>query len=447
MALLSAPLQTRDPDPLLHKARQIAQAAQQVGGRALLVGGYVRDELLGLAPKDADLEVYGIEAETLLKLLRRFGKVDCVGESFRVYKVVWQRRGEDGVAQRYELDVSLPRRDKKVGAGHRGFLVEGDPTATPEDAARRRDFTINAILRDPLTAEIIDPFSGRRDLATKTLRVVDATHFGEDSLRVLRAMQFAARFEMELESDTVGLCRGIDLSDLPKERIWGEWEKLCLKAPRPALGLRAAQQLGILEKLFPSLETAFNREADALCQTFDRATLEKAALPEARQITLMLAALGAFLGRAGTDQLLDVLGLKTLANYNVREQVLSLVDNCSVPREFFERRDSIAEGELRRVATRCEPSLLYHLARAWSQETAAEWFIGQMRAVGVEAGPPSALLMGRHLLEMGLKPGRQVGEITHAVYEMQLDGVVADLAQAQDAARALFQKQKVQNDA
>ena len=230
----------------------------------------------------------------------------------------------------------------------------------------------------------------------------------------------------------------------PKRRIWGEWEKLCRKAPRPALGLRAAHQLGILAKLFPPLETSFNREADGLCQAFDRAALEKAALPEAKQITLMLAALGAFLGRGGATELLNVLGLKTIANYNAREQVLALVDNYRVPGEFYARRESIADGELRRVATRCEPILLYHLTRALGQEATAEWFITQMRALGVESGPPSALLMGRHLLEMGLQPGRQIGEVTRAVYELQLDGAVIDLAQAQAAAHGLLENMKAE---
>ncbi len=229
-------------DPLLQKARAIARAASERGGRALLVGGYVRDELLGLAPKDADLEVYGIEAGALREMLRRFGRVDCVGESFRVYKLVWHHRAGTGSTQRHELDVSLPRRDKKIGAGHRGFEVEGDPHATVEDAARRRDFTLNAILRDPFSDELIDPFDGRRDLENRVLRAVDAAHFGEDPLRVLRAAQFAARFEMTIEPATLELCRSIALDDLPKERIWGEWEKLLMKAARPSFGILAAEK-------------------------------------------------------------------------------------------------------------------------------------------------------------------------------------------------------------
>ncbi len=233
---------------LFGKSQEIAHTVRERGGRALLVGGFVRDELLGLHPKDADIEVYGLEAEVLRGLLKRFGRVDCVGESFRVYKLAWWSKDE-----RFELDISLPRRDKKVGAGHKGFEVEGDPHATIEDAARRRDFTVNAILKDPLTGEILDPFGGRADLENKVLRVVDAAHFAEDSLRVLRAVQFAARFQMQMEPHSIEICRAIDLSDLPRERIWGEWEKLLLKAPRPSRGLLLARELGVLQKLFPYL--------------------------------------------------------------------------------------------------------------------------------------------------------------------------------------------------
>src|SRR5437870_7686265 len=166
--------------------KEIAGAVAAAGGRALLVGGSVRDELMGKQPKDWDLEIYGIDPQRLRVLLDQFGHVNVVGEAFTVYKL-----GAD-------LDVSLPRRDRKAGRGHRGFVIEGDPAMTIEDATSRRDFTINAILQDPLTSEIIDPFGGRADIENKTLRAVSLKSFPEDSLRVLRAAQFAARFEFEI---------------------------------------------------------------------------------------------------------------------------------------------------------------------------------------------------------------------------------------------------------
>src|SRR6266704_1392515 len=167
------------PEPIL----ALANAVRDAGGRAMLVGGCVRDELMGMQPKDWDLEVYGIDPARLRELLDRFGSVNVVGEAFTVYKL--------GA----HLDVSLPRRERKTGRGHRAFVIAGDPMMTVKAATARRDFTINAILNDPLTNEIFDPFHGREDLNAKILRAVSPDTLSEDSLRVLRAAQFAARFE------------------------------------------------------------------------------------------------------------------------------------------------------------------------------------------------------------------------------------------------------------
>jgi hypothetical protein len=203
------------PAPALALARAIGEA----GGRALVVGGWVRDCRLGLASKDVDLEAYGLDGASLRRVLERVGQVDAVGEAFTVYKVAG-------------VDVSLPRRESKAGRGHRAFEVHGDPYMSPTEAARRRDFTINAIMADPLTGEVLDPFNGQADLEARVLRMVDAATFADDSLRVLRALQFAARFELEMDPATKAVCRGIALDDLPSERVFSEVEKLLLQARR-----------------------------------------------------------------------------------------------------------------------------------------------------------------------------------------------------------------------
>ncbi|MEZ5426481.1 MAG: HD domain-containing protein [Pyrinomonadaceae bacterium] len=221
---------------------KLAEIIKANGGRAMLVGGCVRDELMGLEPKDWDVEVYGVEPKKLKEILSSLGRVDAVGESFTVYKL-----GQD-------LDVSLPRRERKVARGHKGFVVEGDPEMSFAEASNRRDFTINAILKDILTGEIIDVYGGRGDIEKRVLRHVSKETFAEDSLRVLRAAQFAARFEFGIDAETVALCRSIDVSDLPKERIWGEMEKLLLKAENPSIGLRWLYDLGVVRQLFPEME-------------------------------------------------------------------------------------------------------------------------------------------------------------------------------------------------
>ena len=429
-------------DALGRKVLCLARAVADADGRALLVGGYVRDLLLGQAPKDADIEVYRLPVEKLRPLLSKLGRVDCVGESYRVYKLAWREGGE-----RWELDVSLPRRDRKTGEGHRGFEVEGDPFASVEDAARRRDFTLNAILQDPLSGEIVDPFGGQADLASKVLRVVDEAHFGEDSLRVLRAMQFAARFDLTLDARTVSICRAIDLRDLPRERLWGEWQKLLLKAPRPSVGLRAAFEMGILEQLFPYLQTALQRRGAEMLVTVDGAANERNELDEGRQSTLMLAALGTFLGWRsrrghGIERLLDDLGVYTQDSYDVRSNTIRLVGERKRATDWFRRRESVADGEFRLLSARLQPRLIFHLTRARGAIEAAAWFRARLEELQVFDGPPPPFLMGRHLLEMGLRPGPQIGRIVQAVYAAQLSGEVTDFEAARALAQRMIQSEK-----
>jgi tRNA nucleotidyltransferase (CCA-adding enzyme) len=276
------------------------------------VGGWVRDTLLREYPgpnpesrranpasripnpgKDIDIEVFGIPSEKLPGLLASFGRVEAVGQSFPVYKVV----GTDGTA----IDVALPRRESKQGRGHKGFEVRGDPFMSLDDAARRRDFTINAIAWDPLTGEYLDPVNGRADLERRLLRAVDPQTFGDDSLRALRAVQFAARFAFTPDADTADLCRRIRLDDLPAERIWGELEKLLLLAARPSIGFALARDLGIVEQVLTEMipligceqEPEWHPEGDVWIHTLmviDRARELNDDLDRPRLLTVMLGA-------------------------------------------------------------------------------------------------------------------------------------------------------------
>ncbi|GAC1400557.1 MAG: hypothetical protein NVSMB56_15630 [Pyrinomonadaceae bacterium] len=458
---------------LPEKINTLARRVHLEGGRALLVGGCVRDELMDFTPKDFDLEVYDIEPAKLRSLLEEFGRVDAVGESFTVYKL-----GND-------LDVSLPRRERKTARGHRGFIVEGDPTMSFEDAARRRDFTINAIMRDPLTDEIVDPFDGRADIERKVLRAVSVETFGEDSLRVLRAAQFAARFEFTIDNATVELCRTIDLTDLPPERIWGEMEKLLLRARRPSIGLTWLDKLGAMRQLFPELEAlkgvpqeyAWHPEGNCDIHTWlvcDVAHELIEDLPYAKQVTLMLAALCHDLGKPATTEfvdgrirslahdsagiaptlsLLDRLKMYTLEGYDVRAQVVALVREHLRPGEFYKKRDEISDGAFRKLAARCELDLLYRLSRAdnlsrngawlpkekWFTDEAQQWFIKRARELAVEIRPPEAILMGRHLLAEKIidEPSPQIGRVLKEVYEQQLEGRVSNLDEALELARSI----------
>ena len=405
------------------KVIELAQAVRAEGGRALLVGGCVRDLLMGGQPKDWDVEVYAVEPARLRELLEKFGRVDAVGEAFTVYKV-----GND-------LDVSVPRRERKTGRGHRAFVIEGDPSMTIEEAARRRDFTINAILQDPLTGEIIDPHNGRSDLQNKILRAVSFETFVEDSLRVLRAAQFAARFEFDIEPETIELCRAIDLTDLPRERIWGEMEKLLLRARRPSIGFIWLHKFGAFDQLFPELgalagvpqEKDWHPEGTVEVHTWlvvDRARELIDDLPYAKRVTVMLAALCHEFGKpatteftegrtrsrgheeagvAPTESFLERLNIHTLDGYDVRAQVIALVRDHLKPGEFYKKRDEVGDGAFRRLARRCELELLYRVAKAdslgrnadwiprerWFTAEAQEWFIARARELEVEEHAPA----------------------------------------------------------
>ena len=459
--------------PVPEKILRLARAVREAGGRALMVGGCVRDRLLGREVKDWDVEVYGVEPSALRELLGRFGRVNVVGEAFTVYKL-----GQD-------LDVSLPRRERKTGRGHRAFYIEGDPSMTFEEAARRRDFTVNAILEDPLDGEVIDPHRGLADLEAKLLRAVSPETFVEDSLRVLRAAQFAARFRFEVEGTTIELCRSIDLTDLPAERVWGELEKILLVAPQPSVGLRWLDRLNVTPQLFPELdalrgvqqEPHWHPEGDVLTHTLltcDRARELSADLDYARRVAVMLGALCHDMGKPSTTEFvgghwrshghaeagvtptlafLDRLKVFTLDGYDVRAQALALVREHLKPRDFYLKRDETGDGAFRRLARRCELELLYRVAKAdilgrnapwvprekWFDSEAQEWFIARARELSLEKGPPAALLQGRHLLEMGLKPSPLVGQIQRAVYELQLDNRVRTLEEAKEAARELLE--------
>jgi len=451
---------------------KLAEAVRVAGGRALLVGGCVRDELMGKQPKDWDVEIYGIEPARLRELLDAFGTVNVVGEAFTVYKLGGH------------LDISLPRRERKTGRGHRAFFIEGDPEMTFAEAASRRDFTINAILQDPLTGEIIDPFKGREDIHNKILRAVFPDTFAEDSLRVLRAAQFAARFEFDIAPETVELSRAIALTDLPAERIWGEMEKLLLRSQNPSVGLKWLRDLGAIDQLFPEIKALidvpqdpeWHPEGDVFVHTqlvIDRARelIDDLAYP--RQVTVMLAALAHDFGKPATTELidgrlrsrgheeagvgptlsfLDRLNIYTLDGYDARAQVVALVRDHLKPGEYFKKRAEVGDGAFRRLARKCELELLYRVAKAdslgrnadwiarekWYGAEAQEWFIERARELDVASKAPAPILLGRHLLEMGLEPGPRIGEITRAVYEMQLDGRVGSLEEAKEVAKEVM---------
>jgi tRNA nucleotidyltransferase (CCA-adding enzyme) len=457
---------------------RLVSAIVGAGGRPLAVGGAVRDHLLGKAPKDIDVEVYGVPLETLEQAFARERfEVHAVGRSFGVLKVAVptdpprQQAGAPQEPARETFDVALPRRESKEGRGHKGFVVASDPHMDPKDAAARRDFTLNAIAVD-LSPEnagaLVDPWHGADDLARGVLRHVSPA-FDEDPLRVLRAAQFAARLVLDVDESTLERCRTLrgELRTLPAERVWGELEKLCVKGVYPSLGLEVLRKTGALEELFPELhaligcgqEFEWHPEGDVWRHTLlvtDEAALLSArnGLADDERLRVVLGALCHDLGKPPTTEFIDgrirsrdhesagdaptraFLG-RLGAPLALVEDVVALVRDHLKPFHLWRERDKISDGALRRLALRVPIPRLVHVAQAdhfgrttpdalAREDHASPWLLAQAARLAVDAAKPEPLMLGRHLIQLGLKPGPHFKQLLADAFEAQLDGKFSD---------------------
>lgn len=446
------------PSPLV----AVLQAVRTVG-RPRVVGGCVRDWLLGLEAKDFDVEVPGVNFETLHRVLAPFGATDVVGRSFGVIKL-----RVDGV----EYDFSLPRRESKTGAGHRGFAVAPEPNLSDSEAAARRDFTVNAIAWDPFAATLIDPHGGERDLKTRVLRHTSAA-FVEDPLRVLRAFQLAARFDFSLAPETVALCRSIKSSyaELPVERVWGEWAKWAEKAQKPSRGLAVLKETEWLAH-FPELaaldgtpqDPEWHPEGDAFvhtghcCDALVRLDGWQKAPAETRR-ALLLAVLAHDFGKPFTTARAEKRGkmrwvspgheaaggpiaeafLRRIGAPNdTAERVRPLVVNHMVQHGGS---DPLSDTAVRRLARRLSPASIEELTLVMradhdgrppiqSPETLRRIDILRQKAenLALAASAPRPIVLGRHLIELGKKPGPKFKVILDEAFEAQLEGAFTDEA-------------------
>ncbi len=385
---------------------KLAEAVKEAGGRAMFVGGFVRDSLMGIPSKDEDIEVYNLEQEKLEEILSRFGAVNEVGKSFAVYKI-----GQD-------IDVSLPRREKKIGTGHKAFKVVVDPFMSFEDALERRDFTINATLADVLTGEIVDPFRGREAIKNRTLRMVSPKTFQEDSLRVLRLAQFASRFGFGIEAETRVFAQKTDLSDLPKERIWMELEKLLLKSPKPSVGILELQNLHITEKLFPSL-----KHYARLLEAIDAVCINLGGFAREEKLAVVLSVLCFF------SEELSVLDEMGMMETKVRDLVVGIKDVTMVA-----LMGGVNTYRLHKLSAIAPLNLCVEVLFALGAVEEAQEIETTGRQLGIMEKPVEPILKGRHLIELGVQPSPEFGKILDLVYDLQLRGEVTSLDHAKDLA-------------
>jgi len=479
--------------PISPSLRSLLDTIVAAGGRPAIIGGAVRDWIMGFEPKDLDVEVYGLPLADLERAVAAAGfRVDAVGRAFGVLKVTDQVRHmgkpagfivEAGADSTYgeTFDVSLPRRDNKTGSGHRGFVTTSDPNMSPEEAASRRDFAVNTVGWDYVAGTLIDFHGGVADIKAKVLRHTSPA-FAEDPLRVLRGCQFMARFGFTMEPETVALCRTLagELGTLPVERLWVEWTKMLVKGREPSRGLYALVETGAID-LFPEVKAMLHVPQEPEwhpegqdhplgslwvhnCMVTDMATkvLDQDGVtdPEERLIVM----LGAFChdlgkpsttkfererwrslgheeaGEAPTRSFLARIG----APPGVIEAVVPLVMHHLKP-FVFGRAPHASDSAVRRLALKAPMVRLCRVARAdfWGRTTPealavvdsreiaeTKWLLTKAHELAVRDAAPKPILGGRHLLEMGIKPGKNMGTMLRAAFEVQLDGGFGDEAGA-----------------
>ncbi|RUM67532.1 MAG: CCA tRNA nucleotidyltransferase [Sulfurospirillum sp.] len=433
--------------------KEISKEIERVGGRVVVVGGSVRDFFLGTKSKDFDIEVFGLNSlDDLQNILSNFGKVANVGKSFGVLKIKIQEN---------EFDFSFPREETKVSKGHKGFRIKSDGFMDYKSAAKRRDFTINSMGYDLLEDKILDPYGGRDDLKAKLLRHIDDKTFIEDPLRVYRAVQFCARFELTMHPKTKKLCKemvksGV-LQELPKERVYEEFKKLLLKSTKPSIGFELLKELGIL-KYFPQLndligtkqDRVWHPEGDVWIHTMmvidEMAKLKKG--DEKEQLVLMFGALCHDFGKPGTTKYEDgrirskgheQAGVKPTEEFlklltddkQIVDEVVPLVANHLAPFQLYDAKSS--NKAIRRLSLRVNIDKLLLVALAdflgrdceeakSGKSEAIEWIKEKAIDLKVQNNPPKPLVLGRDLIDLGLKPSPMFKKILDEMYSKQLDG-------------------------
>jgi tRNA nucleotidyltransferase (CCA-adding enzyme) len=436
-------------DGELKPARAIIRTIINAGGRPLFVGGCVRDALLGLPSKDLDIEVHGLPAETLKRALRARHDLISVGQSFGVFKLL-----------KLPIDISLPRREMKTGAGHRGFAIWGDPRMGIPEAAARRDFTINALYWDPANDALLDPHNGLDDLRKRVLRHTSPA-FAEDPLRVLRAMQFIARYQLVAAPETIALCRRIEPEGLPAERIFEEWTKLLLKGEQPSLGLHFLNATGWLRH-YPELhalagcpqDPQWHPEGDVWEHTLHclDAFAQHREGDKWEDLVVGLAVLCHDFGKPATTRLGEdgrwhAYGHEAAGGPPTRaflqrmtrhkeliESVVPLVECHMRPLELH--RAKAGDAAIQRLAqhvTRIDRLVRVDAAdqrgrppRDPGELPHGKWLLERATALSIKASAPKPILRGRDLIQLGLAPGREFRAILSEAFEAQLDGAFSD---------------------
>ena len=407
------------PD-LPNRLLKIAGDIHEAGGRAFLVGGWVRDALLGKSCRDYDIEVYDMAQDALVPILSKYGRTNLVGKAFGVIHLAMK-----GLS----LDFSFPRTESKVGYGHRGFVVHTDEKLSFKEAALRRDFTINAMGMELPDLTLCDPYGGIDDLRSHTLRHVGPA-FAEDSLRILRGVQFASRFGCTLAPDTIELCRTLSLDDLSVERLFEEFKKWLLKPGKPSLGLKAFLDIK-LDEYFLEIRP-FNESWETLGIILDNMVPLRETLSEAQAMEFAFAALLcgspetslSFLERITNETHLLKVVPSLLKAY--QELDVAIVNDAPTLRRLAVKLGGL---KLLGLLVKCTPSEVYAVSKT-EGECFADMFWNAASRLDLIENAPQPYLTGKRLMDMGVQPGKQMGEIIKQSFELQLDGKITNAEEA-----------------
>jgi len=442
--------------------QKISKELAEQNAKAIVVGGSVRDHFLELPIKDYDVEVYGLEnLDELEKILAKYGSVNLVGKSFGVLKFIHE--GE-------EYDFSFPRTEEKIGQGHKGFNIACDGALSFKTAALRRDFTVNALGYDVEKREFLDPYGAKEDIQKKVLRHINSKTFVEDPLRVYRAVQFCARFDYVLDAKTFELCKRMVeegmLDELPKERVYVEFQKLLLKSKKPSIGFELMRELGITEKYYPELHAliavpqspVWHPEGDVWIHTMmciDK-MVELLCGEEKHDLKMMFAILCHDLGKATHTQITpekisaighELAGIEPTETFMYRltdehdfiKSIFPLVEHHLAPSIYF--RGKAKNSTIRRLATKVNIEELVTVARAdfLGRTTeaslkgvyeAGDWLLCKAKELDVYNKPVTAFVQGRDLIALGLEPSNAFKKILNKVYDAQLEGKVLNKVEA-----------------
>ncbi len=427
-------------DSIEHK---IAKIVKEKGGRTYYVGGFVRDKLMRIENKDVDIEVHGISPETLYEILKSFGEALSFGKSFGIFSL-----------KGYDIDIAMPRSERKTGLGHRDFEVKIDPFIGEEKAASRRDFTMNAIMQDVLTGEIVDPFGGQKDISLGVIRHVSDDSFTEDPLRVLRGAQFAARFGFSFAEETLEICRNIDLSFLSRERVEEELKKALLKGKKPALFFETLRAEDQLRTWFSEVEKCIGIEQDPVyhpegdvwvhtMEVLDRAAAFREDVSD--PYSFMLLALCHDFGKIVTTEEIngrihayghETEGLPLVSDFlnrivgenDVREYVLNMVPLHMKPNMVAYSRSPVKSTNKMFDAAREPLDLIYFSMADRPLMIGEDPFSGNSeflfeRYRVYEEMMSRPFVQGRDLVAAGLEPGEYFSELLEYAHKLRLAGV------------------------